>query len=259
MDKIGEIEIKVIGKSGNQELKPDNYDIKYLASLLQNIEDLLYPNNKKERPLITYDIQEGSVKHIFKTTIQSIIGFSAILTQVNSYESIDFLELRTARAIENIQNVAVQKDYEFQIKTSRSRDFELIISPSTHFYRAESIWVDAEFYFYGILKDAGGKSKANIHLDTSEFGYLTIETGKEFLEEREENLLYKNFGVRAIGKQNSETGEVDTKTLKLIELINYESKYDDDYLNKKISQAKQNWRGIDPDDWLFKLRGDYDA
>jgi hypothetical protein len=64
MEKLGDIEFRVFGKSGNQELKPDNYDIKHIASLLQNVEDLLFPNNKKERPLITYDIQEGSVKQL---------------------------------------------------------------------------------------------------------------------------------------------------------------------------------------------------
>ena len=89
--------------------------------LLQNVEDLLYPNNKKDRPIITYDIEEGSVKHKFKTTIQAVIGFSAILSQVQANNSIDFLELKTARAIENIQNLSRQKNYEFQIKTSSKR------------------------------------------------------------------------------------------------------------------------------------------
>ncbi|MEO1413038.1 MAG: hypothetical protein AAFW73_24315, partial [Bacteroidota bacterium] len=82
MNKLGHIEIRVVGKSGNEELKPENYDIKYISNLLQDVEALLYPNSKKERPLITYDITEGSVKHIFKTTMQAVIGFSAILSQV---------------------------------------------------------------------------------------------------------------------------------------------------------------------------------
>lgn len=56
--------------------------------------------------------------------------------------------------------------HEFQIKTSLKDDYELIINPSTKYFRTETIWAEAEFYFYGILKDAGGKSKANIHLDT---------------------------------------------------------------------------------------------
>ena len=259
MDKIGEIEIRVIGKSGNKELSPDSYDIKHIASILQNIEDLLYPNNKKDRPIITYDIQEGSVRHIFKTTIQTIIGFSAILSQVEANNSIDFLELKTARAIENIQNLSRQKNYEFQIKTSLKEDYELIINPSTKFVRTENMWAEAEFYFYGILRDAGGKNKANIHLDTQDYGYLSIETGEEFLKGREENLLYKRFGVRASGMQNIDTGEIDTKSLKLLELIDYNPKFDNTYLNNLIKKAKKSWKNINPDEWLTDLRGGYEA
>jgi hypothetical protein len=259
MDKIGEIEIRVVGKLGNSDLKPDNYDIKQIASILQNVEDLLYPNNKKDRPLITYDIEEGSVKHLFKTTIQAVIGFSAILSQVQANNSIDFLELKTARALENIQNLSLQKNYEFQIRTSLQNDFELTINPSTRFFRTENMWLEAELYFYGILKDAGGKSKANIHLDTQDYGYLSIETGEEFLKEREENLLYKRFGVRASGMQNLETGEVDTRSLKLLELIDYNPKFDNTYLSNLIKKAKNSWNKINVDEWLIDVRGGYDA
>lgn len=259
MEKIGEIEIRVVGKSGNQDLRPENYDIKHIASIIQNVEDLLFPTNKKDRPIITYDIQEGSVRHLFKTTIQTVIGFSAVLTQVQANESIDFLELKTARAIENIQNLSRQKNYEFQIKTSISEGYELTINPKTKFIRTENIWVDAEFYFYGILKDAGGKTKSNIHIDTDDFGYLSIETGKKFLQEREENLLYKKFGVRAKGKQNIETGEIDTKSLQLLELIDYQPKFDNDYLNSLIKKAKDSWKNVNTDEWLLNLRGGYEA
>lgn len=259
MEKIGDIEIRVIGKSGTLDLKPDNYDIKHIANILQNVEDLLYPNNKKERPLITYNIQEGSVRHIFKTQIQYIIGFSAVLAQIKQSNSIDFLDLKTARAIENIQHLAQQKNYEFQFSTSIKDDIELSINPNTKFFRTENFWVEAEFYFYGILKDAGGKGKANIHIDTNDYGYLAIETGKDFLMEQEENLLYKEFGVRATGKQNVETGEIDTKFLKLVELINYNPRFDSDYLSSLINKAKKSWKGINTDEWLSNLRGEYEA
>ena len=118
--------------------------------------------------------------------------------------------------------------------------------------------MDAEFYFYGILKDAGGKSKANIHLDTEDYGYLAIETGQDFLMEQDENLLYKKFGVRTSGKQNLETGEIDTKSLKLLELINYDPKFDADYLTSLISKAKNSWKGIDTNEWLIIMGGGYE-
>ena len=65
MDKLGEIEIRINGESGNKKLTPDNFDIKYIKKTLENVEDLLYPNNKKARPLIAYDLQNGSVKQAF--------------------------------------------------------------------------------------------------------------------------------------------------------------------------------------------------
>lgn len=259
MDKFGNIEIRVLGNKGNLKLSPDNYDVKEIIAMLQNIEDLLYPTHKKDRPIITYDIQEGSVKHIFKTSIQAIIGFSAVLTQIQKNDSVDFLELKTAQAIENIQNFSYQKNYDFEIKTSVDDDLIFKINPQSRYIRTENIWVDAELYFYGTLTNAGGKSKANIHLDTEEFGSLTIDTDKNYLKEQEENLLYKKFGIRAIGKQNIETGEIDKRSLKLLQLIDFNPKYDDDYLNALIHKAKNNWKGIDADEWLNDLRGGYDA
>ena len=47
MDKQGLIEIHIVGAKGNNQLSPDNFDIKEIKVLLESIEDLLYPNNKK--------------------------------------------------------------------------------------------------------------------------------------------------------------------------------------------------------------------
>jgi hypothetical protein len=52
-------------------------------------------------------------------------------------------------------------NFEFQFTISINENIELSINPTTLFIRTENTWVDAEFYFYGALKDAGGKSKAN--------------------------------------------------------------------------------------------------
>ena len=71
--------------------------------------------------------------------------------------------------------------------------------------------------------------------------------------------MYKRFGVRANGKQNIETGEIDTKSLKLIELIDYNPKFDNTYLDSLIHKAKKNWKNMNPDEWLSNLRGGYEA
>lgn len=260
MEKIGFIEIRIIGSKGNLDLSPDNYDIREIISILENAENLLYPGDKRERPIVSYKIEEGSVRHILKTSIQYIIGFNAVMGQINQVQSIDFLDMGTAQAFENIQEMATKKNYIFSIKTSLENSNEVKVDKTTRFYRTEAIWADAEFYFYGKLTNAGGKDKANIHVFTEELGTVRIQTPISFLEQYDENLLYKTFGIRAVGKQHSETGEIDTSTLKFIELVDYHPKYDEQYLKELRDKAKKSWLGtINPDNWLREIRSGYDA
>ncbi len=260
MDKIGFIEIRITGSKGNIDLSPDNYDIREIVSILENTEGLLFPGDKRNRPIISYKIEEGSVKHILKTSIQYIIGFNAIIGQVNAVQNIDFLNIGTAKAFENFQDIAKKRNYTFSIKTSLDETNEVKLDATTYFYRTESIWADAEFYFYGKVTNAGGKDKANIHLFVDDIGTIRIQTPISFLEQYEENMLYKTFGIRATGKQHSETGEIDTSTLKFIELVDYRPKYDEVYLKTLRDKAKRSWLGnIDPDNWLKEIRGGYDA
>jgi hypothetical protein len=260
VEKIGFIEIKIAGSKGNLNLTPDNYDIREIISILENAENLLFPTDKKERPTISYKIEEGSVRHIFKTSIQYIIGFNAVIGQVTQLQNIDFLDLSTAKAFENIQDIASKKDYVFTISTSIDKTNEVRLDRTTRLYRTEAIWADAEFYFYGKVTNAGGKDKANIHIFTDELGSVRVETPISFLEGYDENLLYKSFGIRAVGKQHSETGEIDKSTLKFIELVDYQPKYDEKYLKTLRDKAKKSWLGdINPDTWLKDLRGGYDA
>ena len=255
MDKLGYIEIRITGSRGNLELNPDTFDIREVIPIIEQAENLLFPGDKKERPVISYKIEEGSVKHIFKTGIQAVIGFNAIIASISTLQKIDFLDINTAKAIEAIQETAIKKDYSFNISTSLPETNNLKIDTSTHFIRNASYWADAEFYFYGKITNAGGKDKANIHLITEELGTVIIQTPQQFLAEREENLLYKTFGIRALGKQNSESGEVDKSSLSFFELVDYNTKYDEKYL-KDLRKKAMNWlTNINPDEWLNDIRG----
>jgi len=261
VEKIGQIEIRITGSKGNLELSPDNYDIKEIISILENAENLLYAGDKKDRPNISYRIEEGSVKHIFKTSLQFIIGFNAIIGQVQQTQNIDFLELSTAKAFENIQEIAAKKDYTFTIKTSLVSTNEIKVDKTTQLYRTEAIWVDAEFYFYGKITNAGGKDRTNIHINTDEFGSVTIFTPVSFFENLEENIIHKKpYGIRAIGKQHSETGELDKSSLKFIELVDFQPTYDEKYLKSLRDKAKKSWLGdLNPETWLREIRGGYNA
>lgn len=256
MDKLANIEIKILGSIGNIDLTPDTYDIKELITMLEIVEDLLFPTHKKDRPIISFQLDEGSVKQVFKTSVQYIIGFNALLGQIKQNNNIDFLEIPTAKAIENIQEVAKKKNYNIEINTSIANSNKIKIDAKTQFYRTEVTWVEAEFYFYGKITNAGGKNNPNIHLFTEEFGTLIIQIPQKTLASKEENILYKNFGIRVKGKQNSINGEIDTSSLKFIELIDYQTTFNKEYIQKLRNKAKENWvSNIDAEQWLKEIRG----
>ena len=258
MEKIGHIEIRVSGQKGALDLKPDTLDVRELMSVLEHSEDLLFPKDRKDRPLISYQLEFGSVRHILKTSIQAIIGFNAILGQVHAQNNIDFLELNTAKALESFQETAYKKDFSFSITTSLADSTALLIDKTTRYIRSETTWLDAEFYFYGKITNAGGKDKANIHLLTDEYGTIRIDTPQRILEGFEDNILYKPYGVRAVGRQQADTGELDRSTLRFVELVDYHPKYDESYL-KGLRHKAMGWLAeVDADEWLREIRGGYD-
>jgi hypothetical protein len=255
MDNTGQIEIRVAGNEGKTVLSPSNYDIREIRNLMESVEDILYPLNTKERPVITYRMEDGSVRNIFTTNKQAVVQFAAVAAMIGASHSIDSLDMPTAKAIKNLQLQARTRNYTFDIKTSESEHVVLTITPQTKYEKSSSLWVDTELYFYGTLTDAGGKKTANIHLDTKTHGSLTIASSKEYLKSIEQNLLYREYGVRARGKQNAETGEIDKSGLELIELIDYSPAYDEDYLNHLISAASPDFINFDANEWLSNIRG----
>ncbi len=260
MEKTGFIEIRITGTKGNLDLTPDTYDIREVVSVLEQVEGLLFPNDKKERPIISYQLQGGSVRHIFKTAVQYVIGFSALIGQVSQRQTVDFLESATAKAFEAFQDMSIHRGYTFIIRTSETDTSELRIDATTRFYRTEAVWAEAEFYLYGRVTNAGGKDRANIHLQTDEYGVVIVKTPITVLEKIEGNILYKTFGVRVTGRQHTETGELDRSDLRFVELIDYHPDYDEAYLKSLRSKAKKNWLGtVEPNNWLRELRGSYDA
>lgn len=254
MDALGEIEIRIEGRVGGQPLKPELVDIDEIRVILEQASGLLFPTEKRfQRPRVSYVIEEGSVRHRFRTLMQSVIGFGAVLAQIESQKQIDFLHDRSAAAVEALQKLAVEKDY---VVTLRANEHSLRMDKTTHYLRNEKVWVDAEFYLYGELTNAGGKSSPNIHLDTQEFGSLRISAEKDYLRSAENNLLYKKFGVRVSGKQNLLTFEMDRNSLRFLDLFDYETAYSDAYLDNMMRKAAPAWAGVaDADAWVDEIRG----
>lgn len=255
LEKTGQIEIHISGRQGAFDLSPGTYDIKHILTTLQHVEGLLFGGAKRERPLVTYEIREGSVRHVLTTALQTIIGFAAVLQAVQTQGDLDFLQPDTAKALEFFQAEARQHNYRFEISTSLAAAQGLVIDATTRYERTAATWVEAEFYFYGRITDMGGTSRPNIHLQTAEAGKVVLQATTEELRQIEGNHLYRDYGVRATGQQDIRTGEVNRSNLRLLEIVDYESRYDAQYLATLRRKAAKNTWPQDPDAWLRELRG----
>lgn len=254
MESQGQIIIHIEGKYGAEKLTPSNYDVTLMRTVLEYASVLLDLDKKKDRPVVTYHTTEGSVNNVFTTSKQKAVEMAAVFSLVvSSAYSLDTLDARTANAFENFQKFAIQNDFSLDISSSESASSVVTISPLSDFKRSENLWVPAEVYYYGTLVDAGGKTKSNIHLDTKD-GLIRIDAAKELLAAIEGNPLYRKFGVRAMARQNVITGDIDRSSLELVELTEYEPKFDLGYLEMKMNDATPVWSGVDADDFVHQIR-----
>lgn len=218
---------------------------------------LLYPNDRRDRPVISYEVQEGSVRNIFRTGVQAVATAGAVLALVNSSGDLDVLEPRTAGALEAMQKWAIENDQAFTLRSNATGLIELRIDPTTNFQRTEATAVETEIYLYGKVVDAGGKERPNIHLQVEGQGMYVIDAPEKFLAGLKENILYHTMGIRATGRQNLQTGEIEKRSLRLIEFIDYEQRFQEDYVKRLQAKASKWLKDIEPDQYLRDVRGGY--
>lgn len=255
MEELGFIEVKIEGKIGNRPLKPDDIDIADIKDIINDVESFLYPGRaeKADRPHISYRIEEGSAKHLFNLPISAILLFNGLADEISSRGTIDFLDYKRAEIIEKFQRKALEKDYEITLTNSLSKAKTLVINKNTQYFSVAADYIETELILYGKI-DAEGGVNPNFHIETKEYGRLTVSATIEQLLEGEKR-LYKFYGVRVAGKQNLKDGK--PFDLKLLNYIEYNPKFNKKELDLLIERAAPNLSKIgDVDAWLNQIRGE---
>jgi hypothetical protein len=255
MELTSYISITIKGKTTGGNLNPKDIDISETKELLSDIETLLFPtkSEKEERPKVSYEVKEGSVKNLFFIPAANVIMFTALLSEVNKQGTTDLLQPKAAAIIDKWQKKAYSPGREYSITSSVNENAFFKINTETKFIAPQTDWVNTSLYLYGEIFDEGGLSKSNIHILTDRYGKLTVDATKEQLMTGT-NKLYHVYGLWVKGKQNLQTGNL--KDLSLIDFITYQKDYDELTLNKLIEKASANWKKIkDKDLWLTELRG----
>jgi hypothetical protein len=252
----GYISITITGKTPDGFLNPKDIDISETKELLSDVENLLFPtkNEKENRPLVSYEVKEGSVKNIFFIPAAKVIMFTALMNEVAKQGSTQLLEPQQANVLDKWQQRAYKAGRTFSFSSSiNDNENFLTISHETKFIVAQTDWINTSMYLYGEIYEEGGLNKSNLHILTARYGKLTVGASKEQLTTGT-NKLYNVYGLWVKGKQNVKSGEL--KELSLIDFIPYNQDYDEVALNILITNASKNWSRIkNADRWLEDVRG----
>ena len=210
------IKIQIWGLKKEEKYVFGDYE-KTLIPVIENIENLLFPYNKGKKQSEVYVLNICTVSHNVKMGKGHIDLFNATFGLINKENDLRSVDSKTANAFAEIQNMAKKGNYSFEFSTSLPNTNFLRITKDTNFKNIEPVWEDADFYFYGKIVHAGGKTNANIQIDTENFGTIVIATPIDFLAQQQANFLYKRYVIKAKGKQNLNTGNIDFATLSFVE------------------------------------------
>jgi hypothetical protein len=256
MDTTGYISITITGKTSDGNLNPKDIDISETKELLTDVEALLFPTKaeKEERPKVSYEVKEGSVKNIFFIPAAKAIMFTALMSEVNKRGNVDLLESKAAAVIDKWQKKSYSTGRQYEITSSVSPDNPFVrINRESQFIAPQTDWVNTSLYLYGKIFEEGGLNKVNLHILTDRYGKLVVDATEEQLTSGA-NKLFQVYGLWVKGKQNLQTGFL--KDLVLIDFLTYQAEYDELVLNKLIDKASENWKKVkDKDAWLSDIRG----
>jgi hypothetical protein len=253
MEEKGYIEVKIEGNVGIKPLKPEDVDIAEIKDIISDVESFLYPGRaeKAERPHISYKIEDGSVKHFFHLPISAVLLFNGLTGEIASRNTIDFLDFKRAEIIDKFQKKALEKNFEITFTNSLSEAKTLIINKDTKYFNVAANFIETELILYGKINAEGGVNP-NFHIETKEYGRLTVSATVDQLLEGEKR-LYKFYGIRVSGKQSLLDGKPDD--LKLLNYIEYNPVFNRTELDLLIERATPNLSKItDVDAWLNQLR-----
>lgn len=251
MEEQGYIELRITNKDNT--LSPKDIDINEIKEFISDIESFLYPNRKEKqnRPHISYDIEEGSVKHKFLLPITAVILFNGLTKELSNRNNLDFLDYKRQYIIDKFQKKAIKEGYTIKFNNSISEKPSLIIDYSTNFEMIAPTFYESEFYLYGEIYQEGGKNP-NLHLSTKKYGNLTISATKEQIMDGEKK-TYKPYGIKVRGKKSFEDDKLTD--LELIEFIQYKPAFNKSLLDKVIEKASVNLSKIaNVDIWLDDLK-----
>ena len=255
MSLKGNIEFIVRGNIDGVDITPNSIPLSTLSNFTSDITDLLKSIQEEKKDEIIVSVSEGSFKINAFVAMTTISVFSTEIKILNDTNNLADIDPKRSKVIER-----------WLSRTSKSSNIEYIISPegndilkinsdSKLVNTKSDLWLDGDYYLYGIITDMGGDTKPNIHFKTNTNTNLIINCSKDDIINIKDNLIYQVKGIRVKAKQNVLTAEI--KDAEFISFVEYNPQFDLQSLQNTIAKGREAWSDVEDHlEWVKNLRSD---
>ncbi len=230
-------------KYGSQYIKPiGDYDYKSIKELDTRV------FSKSDINIMTEVYGEFGTKNEF-----DLAEFSHIYPEWNKFESRinqgftarEVMEITDFFRNPNTPDIPMFNQSKKLLKISKE---DFLLKKTTD---EKGQWIKTDMYLHGEITNVGGKTIANIYIDTDECGTVIAEVDKDKLTDK--NLLYSSYRVLIECEQDYKTRTIRKAKVLMLEPLKQVKDFDT-YMKEKIDIASPNWEGVDLDKWLKSIR-----
>lgn len=231
---------------------PGHVPLALLGQFHHEVTDFLTGSQHEIDPAsVIVSIQPGSLM-LVASGLLAASGLWADIQQLQNPAALGLIDPKRATVVERWQKAARAHPHRsYRLADARNLALIRVDSASDFRNQVEAAWVAVEKHLSGIVVDWGGKTRANVHLDTADAGVLTIAASQHLLAAEPENRLYKPAMLHVAAEENLRNGQL--RNLRLLGFVEHAAQWDAEAFARQVDKGTQAWANV-PDGWLEELR-----
>lgn len=247
-DELQTIELTVQGIAlDGGAMSLENTDLDTLQRLIKQLKDIIGSDCK-----VPVKLETGSIRTICLLAPFLAVGLLADIDHYRQGNHAAIADKTRLKALVAMDKDAQKMGREYTI-TANGKEY-LRIDQNHHKAATRSRLLDMETELEGIVVDAGGQGKPNIHMETRR-GKCTISATREQLSKIEGNILYKQIRLAVACKYDLTANTTRDYVLK--DIVELSDAIEEEAVNAVIAHGTEVWKDVeDPYKWLAEMRGE---
>ncbi len=254
MHPVNELRFAISDRINGVEVGPRHVPLSLLGDFQKEVSDFLKGSNRDVDPAeVLVSVEEGSLALV----VTGLIAASTLwvdLERIQSSISLNYIDAKRAAVFDRWQTAARQHLHrKYQIADAAAL-VRITVDSSSDFRKFDEIWVQVEKYLTGRIVDLGGKTRANVHLETEDGSVLVVAATQELLVQEEQNRLYRPALLHISAEENLHTGILRNHRLLAFEA--HQPAYDENEFQQMVARGTAAWADVpNATEWLENLRG----